>query len=97
MYRWGHFDGTHVSYPKGRSQPHKRGERCHQRAEARKRRGARPPVLEAPGLYPHPLDRPETAKERWDRLIEELGQPALEESNTKKGLSGEPLSATAQG
>lgn len=86
-----------VSYPKGRSQPHKRGERWHHRAEARKRRGARPPVLEAPGLYPHPLDGPETAKGRWDRLIEELGQPALEEGNTKKGLTGELPSATGKG
>jgi hypothetical protein len=86
-----------VSYAKGRSQPHKREERCHQRVEARKRRGARPPVPEAPGLYPHPLDRPETAKGRWGQLIEELGQPALEESNTEKGLTGEPPSATGKG
>ena len=86
VYRWGHFDGTHVC-PTPKDAVNPTNARCHQRAEAQKRRGARPPVPEAPGLYPHPLGRPETAKGRWDRLIEELGQLALEESNTEKGLT----------
>ena len=83
-----------VSYHKGRSQPHKHGERCTQKVEARKRRQARPPVPEAPGLYPHDQ---KTAKGRWDRLIEELGQPEPGESNTETGLNGEPPSAAGMG
>jgi hypothetical protein len=91
MYQWGHFDGTHTC-PTLKDAANPTSSERQAITEWKRDNGAERGLLSPrfPDCILIRLIDQKTAKGQWDRLIEELGQPALDESGKEKGLTRGP-------